>query len=118
MPRLRAGLVTPLSGKLSRFGRESATSLTLWAERAAELPSPWTGVDLEAFDAAPDPGAAVRAAGETAMRSDAFETASRRLSSARIAPMLVIGLLGPSMPTSASSIARKAAFDADPRTCV
>lgn len=91
MPRLRAGLVTPLSGKLSRFGREGATALTLWAEHAA---------------------------GETAMRSDAFETASRRLSSARIAPMLVIGLLGPSMPTSASSIARKAAFDADPRTCV
>lgn len=62
MPRLRADLVTPLTGKLARFGRESATALTLWAEHVAELPTPWTGVDLEIWDAAPDPGAAVRAA--------------------------------------------------------
>ena len=32
MHRLRATLVTPLSGKLTRFGRESAAALTLWAE--------------------------------------------------------------------------------------
>ena len=38
MPHLRAALVTPLSGKLARFGQESATALTLWAEHAAELP--------------------------------------------------------------------------------
>ena len=31
-----AALVTPLTGKLARFGRESATALTLWAEHAAE----------------------------------------------------------------------------------
>jgi branched-chain amino acid transport system substrate-binding protein len=61
MPGLRAALVTPLTGPLARFGRESATALTLWADHAAELPAPWTGVDLEVWDAAPDPGAAVRA---------------------------------------------------------
>jgi branched-chain amino acid transport system substrate-binding protein len=65
VPWLRATLVTPLSGKLARFGRESATALTLWAEQAAELPAPWIGVDLESFDADPDPGAAMRAAAET-----------------------------------------------------
>lgn len=62
MPRLRAALVTPLTGKLARFGRESAAALTLWAEHAAELPSPWTGLDLEVMDANLDPSAAVRAA--------------------------------------------------------
>lgn len=62
MPGLRAALVTPLTGKLAGFGRAGATALTLWADHAAELPAPWTGVDLEVWDAAPDPGAAVRAA--------------------------------------------------------
>jgi branched-chain amino acid transport system substrate-binding protein len=65
MTRLRATLVTPLSGPLVRFGRESATALSLWAEHAAVLPQPWTGVDLEVLDANPDPGAAMRAAVET-----------------------------------------------------
>ena len=65
VPRLRADLVTPLSGKLALFGRESAAALTLWAEHAAELPAPWTGVDLETWDADPDPGAAIRDAVET-----------------------------------------------------
>ena len=37
MPGLRADLVTPLTGKLALFGRESATALTLWAEHAADL---------------------------------------------------------------------------------
>ena len=62
MSRLRAALVTPLTGPLVRFGRESATALRLWAEHAAELPSPWTGVDLDVLDANPDPGTAMRAA--------------------------------------------------------
>ncbi len=62
---LRATLVTPLSGKLARIGRKSATALTLWAEQAAELPAPWTGVDLEVLDAEPDPAAAMRAAAGT-----------------------------------------------------
>lgn len=62
MPRLRAHLVTPLSGKLALFGREGATALTLWAEHAAELPVPWSGVDLEVWDADPAPDAAMRAA--------------------------------------------------------
>jgi branched-chain amino acid transport system substrate-binding protein len=65
MPRLGAALVTPLTGKLARFGRESATALTLWAESAVGLPTSWTGVDLEIWDADPDPGAAMQAAIET-----------------------------------------------------
>ncbi len=62
MPELRAALVTPTTGPLARFGRESAAALTLWAEHAAELSAPWTGVNLEVLDAAPDPDAAVRTA--------------------------------------------------------
>ncbi len=62
MSELRAALVTPLTGPLARFGRESAVALTLWAEHAADLPPSWTGVDLEVWDADPDPGAAMRAA--------------------------------------------------------
>ncbi len=65
MPRLRAALITPISGPLARFGREGATALSLWAEHAANLPSPWTGVDLEAFDANPNPESATLAALET-----------------------------------------------------
>lgn len=62
MTELRAALVTPTTGPLARFGRAGATALTLWAEHAAELPAPWSRVDLEVLDAAPDPGAAVRTA--------------------------------------------------------
>lgn len=62
MPKLRAALVTPTTGPLARFGRESAKALTLWAERAADLPAPWTGVELAVLDADPDPGAALRGA--------------------------------------------------------
>jgi len=58
-------VVTPLSGKLGLFGRESAAALALWAEHAAELPAPWSGVDLEVWDADPDPAAAMQAALET-----------------------------------------------------
>jgi len=62
MSKLRAALVTPLSGSLATFGRASATGLTLWARYAARLPSPWTGVELDIRDATADPAAAVRAA--------------------------------------------------------
>jgi branched-chain amino acid transport system substrate-binding protein len=62
VPRLRAALVTLLTGRLARFGHEGATALTSWAEHAAELPAPWTGVDLAVRDANPDPSAAVRTA--------------------------------------------------------
>ena len=62
MSELRAALVTPLTGSLARFGRESAAALTLWAEHAADLPPLWTGVDLDVLDADPDPEAAMRAA--------------------------------------------------------
>lgn len=57
---LRAALITPLSGSLARFGRDSAEALALWAERAAQLPGSWSGVDLEVVDSAPDPAAAAR----------------------------------------------------------
>ena len=64
MTRLRAALVTTVSGPLARFGRESETALELWAERAARLPPPWAGVDLEVWDAGSDPGDAMHAAVE------------------------------------------------------
>ena len=64
MTRLHAILVTPLTGSLARFGRESAEALTLWAEHAADLPPSWTGVDLNVLDADPDLGGAMRAAVE------------------------------------------------------
>lgn len=65
MTRLRATLVTPLSGPLAPFGRAAATGLTLWARNAARLPPPWTGVELDVRDTAADPGAAMCAAIET-----------------------------------------------------
>jgi branched-chain amino acid transport system substrate-binding protein len=65
MSRLRATLVTPLTGPLVRFGRESATALSLWAEHATDLPPPWTGVHLDVLDANPDPESAMRAAVES-----------------------------------------------------
>src|SRR6516164_7298495 len=65
MTKLRAALVTPLSGPLATFGRASATGLNLWARYAARLPPPWTGVVLDIRDTASDPGAAMRAAIET-----------------------------------------------------
>jgi hypothetical protein len=51
MTRLRTALVTPLTGPLVRFGRESATALSLWAEHAADLTPPLTGVHLDMLDA-------------------------------------------------------------------
>ena len=65
MSRLRAALVTPLTGPLAHFGRAGATALTLWAEHAADLPPPWTGVDLDVRDGGTDPGIAVHAAAGT-----------------------------------------------------
>ena len=62
MPALRAVLVTPLSGPLARFGAAGAAALRLWATRAPGLGAPWTAVDLEAVDAHPAAGAAMRAA--------------------------------------------------------
>jgi hypothetical protein len=62
MPELGAAPVTPKTGSLARFGRERASALTLWAEHAAELPAPWSRVDLEVLEANPYPGAAVRTA--------------------------------------------------------
>ncbi len=61
MTILHAALVTPLSGPLATFGRASATGLTLWARYAANLPPPWTGVELDIRDTTSDPGAAMRA---------------------------------------------------------
>src|SRR5713226_10057552 len=61
MTKLRAALVTPLSGPLALFGRAAATGLTLWARYAANLPPPWTGVELDVRDITSDPGAAMRA---------------------------------------------------------
>jgi len=65
MTILRAALVTPLSGSLAQFGQASATGLALWAEHAARLPSPWTAVEFDVRDTAPDPGVAMRAAIDT-----------------------------------------------------
>src|SRR5438874_962578 len=49
--RLRAVLVTPLSGPLARYGRSGATALRLWASQA--------GVDLAIADAYPSAAATV-----------------------------------------------------------
>ncbi|MGH3087886.1 MAG: ABC transporter substrate-binding protein [Rubrobacteraceae bacterium] len=68
MPELRAVLVTPLSGPLARFGREGEAALSLWANHAADLPPEWTGVNLDVYDANPDPTSATLAA--TASRPD------------------------------------------------
>ncbi|MFL5659206.1 MAG: ABC transporter substrate-binding protein [Ktedonobacteraceae bacterium] len=62
MTRLRAALVTPLTGSLAPFGYASAAGLTLWARYAAHLPSPWDGVELDVRDTAADPAAAMHEA--------------------------------------------------------
>src|SRR5574337_1680483 len=51
---VRAVLVTPLSGPLSRFGKAGASALALWAEHS--------GVSLEVIDAHPSAASAMRAA--------------------------------------------------------
>jgi branched-chain amino acid transport system substrate-binding protein len=65
MTKLRAALVTPLSGSLATFGRAAAEGLTLWARYAARLPPPWTGVELDIRDTAADLEATMHAAIET-----------------------------------------------------
>jgi ABC-type branched-subunit amino acid transport system substrate-binding protein len=50
MAKLRVALVTPLTGPLALYGRASAAALTLWANRAAQLPAGFTGVDLDIQD--------------------------------------------------------------------
>lgn len=62
MPRLRAALITPLTGPLAPFGRAGATGLSLWARHAARLPPPWTGVDLDVRDCGSNVRASLRAA--------------------------------------------------------
>lgn len=62
MTRLYATLVTPLTGPLSLFGQASATALTIWAQKAASLPSPWSGVDLDIRDSGEHIGNAIRTA--------------------------------------------------------
>jgi branched-chain amino acid transport system substrate-binding protein len=60
--RLRAAIITPLTGPLALFGQAGATGLSLWARRAARLPPPWTGVDLDVRDSASDVRASMQAA--------------------------------------------------------
>lgn len=62
MTRLRAALITPLTGPLAPFGQAGATGLALWARHAARLPPPWTGVDLDVRDSGGDVRASVHAA--------------------------------------------------------
>jgi branched-chain amino acid transport system substrate-binding protein len=62
MPALRAALVTPLSGPLARYGRSAAAALALWAREAADLPAPYSAVDLAVSDAWPDTAAAMNRA--------------------------------------------------------
>lgn len=57
---LRAALVTPLSGALGGYGRAGARALSLWAGWHSGRSSP--GIELAAFDAHPDPVAALRQA--------------------------------------------------------
>lgn len=61
MARLRATLVTPLTGPLALFGQASATGLTIWATSAANLPAPWTGVDLTVRDSGENTREAIHA---------------------------------------------------------
>src|SRR5713226_132853 len=68
MTTLHAALVTPLTGPLGLFGKTCATALTLWTKSAANLPSPWTTIELDVRGTRSDVGAAMRAALET--RSD------------------------------------------------
>lgn len=62
MTRLRAALITPLTGPLAPFGHAGATALALWARHAARLPPPWTGVDLDVRDTGSDVRASMLAA--------------------------------------------------------
>src|SRR6185312_16742724 len=65
MSKLRAALVTPLGGTLATYGRAAAAGLTLWARHAANLPAPWTEVELDVRDTTNEPAAAMQAAIDT-----------------------------------------------------
>ncbi len=58
MSRIRAVMVTPLTGPLAMYGRATGEAMRLWATEIAE--PGW--VDLELYDAHPDPGEATRQA--------------------------------------------------------
>ncbi|MCK9893157.1 ABC transporter substrate-binding protein [Frankia sp. AgB32] len=58
---LTVALVTPLTGPDSAQGLAGLRGVTLWA-RDEQLPHPWDEVSLTAYDAHPDPAAAMRAA--------------------------------------------------------
>ncbi len=60
MTTLRATLLTPLSGPLSLFGKASAYGLSLWANFAAHLPAPYSGVRLIVRDSLPNTAAALQ----------------------------------------------------------
>ncbi len=58
MNRIRAAMVTPLTGPLALFGRAAGEAMRLWAEKVAESGS----VDLTVYDSHPDPAQAIRSA--------------------------------------------------------
>src|SRR6266849_6338559 len=60
MTKLHVALITPLTGPLAPFGQASSIALALWAEHAAHLPPPWTGVELDVRDISNHPAAAIR----------------------------------------------------------
>lgn len=62
MSRLHVTLVTPLTGPLALYGQASAHGLGIWARHAANLPLPWTGVDLDIRDTGQNTAAAVQTA--------------------------------------------------------
>ncbi|WP_163551647.1 ABC transporter substrate-binding protein [Candidatus Frankia alpina] len=66
---LTVALVTPLTGPDAAQGLAGLRGVTLWA-RDERFPAPWDEVSLTAYDAYPDPAAAMRAA--VAARPDAL----------------------------------------------
>ncbi|WP_338083880.1 hypothetical protein [Candidatus Frankia nodulisporulans] len=58
---LTVALVTPLTGPNAAQGLAGLRGVTLWA-RDERLPAPWDEVSLTAYDAHPEPAAAMRAA--------------------------------------------------------
>jgi ABC-type branched-subunit amino acid transport system substrate-binding protein len=61
MTALTVALVTPLTGPDAAQGLASLRGLTLWA-RDEYVPPPWTEISVTAYDAYPDPAAAMRTA--------------------------------------------------------
>ncbi|GCF10310.1 ABC transporter substrate-binding protein [Dictyobacter arantiisoli] len=69
MTKLRATLLTPLSGSLAPFGQACATGLLLWAQHASQLPTPWTGVELAIQDIGSSRGAQMDASIRAALNT-------------------------------------------------